>query len=168
MRKSLPLAPDAKPDKPITGKTVFWIMFAFFAVIIVVNLIMVTLAVKTFRGEDETKSYLQGLNYNDTLQQRREQDQLGWRADLKINDHAIILTIVDADHDPVEALTVTGLLKHPAETDLDVKLSFDQDGDGRYVASFPADVHGLRHLYTYARSDDGKTFNTRNDDLWLK
>ena len=36
----------------------------------------------TFSGEDERKSYLQGLTFNRTLAQRAEQARLGWRAEI--------------------------------------------------------------------------------------
>ena len=57
----------------LTGRGVLLILAGFFGVIILTNAIFITAAVRTFRGEDEAKPYLQGVEYNRTLVRRAEQ-----------------------------------------------------------------------------------------------
>ena len=67
-------------NRTLTGRGVLFWLALFFGVVILTNAIFVTAAVKTFRGEDEQKPYLQGIAYNQTLARRAEQVELGWRA----------------------------------------------------------------------------------------
>ncbi|HHL43976.1 MAG TPA: hypothetical protein ENJ42_10180 [Hellea balneolensis] len=154
--------------KQITGKHVFWTVVGFFFIVGLVNLYMIYQAVGTFRGEDTKQSYLQGLQYNQTLEARKLQNDLHWKAKLTIADHKISIKITKEDGTPIRGLQVSGLLKHPAETELDNALVFQDMGSGVYTATYDANIKGSRHLLTEARAADGTIFKTRNDELWLK
>ena len=73
---------DTQPKKQreLTGKHVLLMLVAFFGVIIVTNVIFINAAVTSFRGEDVKGSYRQGLEYNETLETRKSEGQLGWSA----------------------------------------------------------------------------------------
>ena len=58
--------PSSKSGK-LTGWHVFWIMLGFFGLMFTVNGIFLYHAITSFPGEDVKKSYLQGLDYNSTL-----------------------------------------------------------------------------------------------------
>ena len=148
----------------LTGKHVIFIIIGFFSVVFGVNAYMVTQSIKTYRGEDTKQSYRQGLAYNDTLQKRKAQRATGWSADIKIsNTQAITLTISDDNATQVRGLTVTGILKHPAETDLDLPLTFTQNPDGSYTAALKNAPAGKWYLTTKAQRSDGLVFDTRNE-----
>jgi len=68
--------------KPLTGRGVLTWLVGFFCIVIATNAIFITEAVKTFRGEDEQRPYLQGIAYNQTLAHRAEQGRLGWHASI--------------------------------------------------------------------------------------
>ena len=79
----------------------------------------------------------------------------------------ITMTILDTGDIPVRGLSITGLLKHPTETDLDTPLVFTSQADGSYVAALETSVIGKRFLTTKAATTDGFVFETKNE-LWLK
>ena len=73
---------NVRSKSQITGKHVLLGLMAFFGVVFAVNGVFLTYAIKSFPGEAVEKSYLQGVNYNDTLQRRQTQTDLGWTAQL--------------------------------------------------------------------------------------
>ncbi|MEE9273228.1 MAG: FixH family protein [Robiginitomaculum sp.] len=155
-----------KQEKELTGKHVLLIIIAIFGVVFAVNGYMVIQSVKTFRGEDTKQSYRQGLAYNGTLEHRAQQKATGWSADIDLGQaRTVSLTIIDENGTPVRGLTMTGLLKHPAETDLDIVLTFTQNAQGHYIASLPDDytLTGKRYLMTKAVRFDGLVFETKNE-----
>ena len=56
----------------LKGWHVLLILMAFFGVMFSVNGVFLYHAITSFPGEDVKKSYVQGLNYNDTLAVRAE------------------------------------------------------------------------------------------------
>ena len=155
--------------KEWTGWHVFFAVVIFFSIIIVANISMVTLGVKSFPGEDTKQSYRQGIEYNNAIAERKRQAATGWSADIEIKDKsAVVLKISDSSGVTVRGLRVTGMLKHPAETDRDSVLKFAQAADGTYIAPIDAALFGKQWLLvTSAKTTDGTKFDTHNE-LWLK
>ncbi|MBA4800830.1 MAG: FixH family protein [Euryhalocaulis sp.] len=120
--------------REIKGWHVLTMIVGFFAVTIAVNATFITLAVGTFRGEEESKSYRQGLAYNAVLERRAAQTELGWSAELESREGAVTLHIVDAQGAPVSGLNLAGAVKHPADAAHDHVLAFAYAGEGLYVA----------------------------------
>jgi nitrogen fixation protein FixH len=162
---------EAKPQikaKKWTGKHVLFAVIAFFGVIFAVNIAMVTLGIRSFPGEDTKQSYRQGLEYNKTIAAREAQIATGWNADITLQDNTITLHISDRTGQTIKGLRVTGVLKHPAETDKDVTLKFAQAASGSYIAPIDKALLGKQWLLlTSAHQTDGPKFNTRNE-IWLK
>ncbi len=127
----------------ITGRHVLTALISFFVVVAAVNVVFINFAVRTFPGEKEEKSYLQGLNYNDRLAARAAQDALGWsasidKAALAGGDVTIALSIVDRNGAPVSGLNVSAVLSRPASEVHDTVVSFRPIGRGEYEAVAPA------------------------------
>ncbi len=106
--------------RTLTGRGVLLWLALFFGVVILTDMIFVTVAVKTFRGEDEEKPYLQGIAYNQTLARRAEQARLGWHAVIaaeRMGDRGAVvdLDVVDATGAPKAGLILTGELRHPSD-----------------------------------------------------
>ncbi len=162
------MARARKSDWVLTGRHVIFICIGIFTVVGGVNAYMVMQSVKTFRGEDVKGSYRQGLAYNETLDKRTAQRASGWEADISIaNDNTLTLSIVDSGNIAVRGLTVTGLLKHPIDTDFDLPVTFANQSDGTYIANVDSTMAGKRWLITKAVTTDGFIFETRNE-IWLK
>ncbi len=126
-------------NKILTGRGVLFWLVGFFAVIFATNAIFITAAVKTFRGEDEEKPYLQGVAYNQTLEHRAEQAKLGWQASIAARRGAsgkvnIIVTLHRRDGVPQTRLAMTGELRHPADENRDRALRLSEISAGIYQA----------------------------------
>jgi len=125
--------------RKLTGRAVLLLLAGFFGVIFATNAIFITAAVRTFRGEDEAKPYLQGVEYNHTLARRAEQARLGWRAsigDQRLASGAVLLTIdvSQPDGKAPKGLSLTGELRHPADEHRDRTLHFAETAPGHFEA----------------------------------
>ena len=118
----------------LKGWHVLVAMVAFFTVIISVNAVFITLALGSFPGEDTPRSYVQGLAYNDVLEERRAQAELGWRASANLTADRVLVEVRDAADAPVQGLRLTGTLRHPADMELDRALTFTEVRAGVYAA----------------------------------
>jgi nitrogen fixation protein FixH len=129
--------------RPLTGRGVSLWLAGFFGLIIITNAIFITQAVKTFRGEDEQKPYLQGVQYNQTIAHRAEQARLGWRASidarrLPAGQVEILVELRHRDGSPETDAQLAGALRHPADENRDRALRFSQISSGLYQATIQA------------------------------
>jgi len=129
--------------KPLTGHGVLFWLGGFFGIIIATNAIFITEAVKTFRGEDEQKPYLQGVEYNQTLAHRAEQEKLGWHASIDAHRSPegkveILVALSHRDGSPETGALLGGELRHPADENRDRALRFSQISSGLYQATVEA------------------------------
>ncbi|OJT95820.1 MAG: hypothetical protein BGN82_01240 [Alphaproteobacteria bacterium 65-7] len=123
--------------KPLTGRGVLLLMAGFFGVILVTNLAFISLAVGSFRGEDEQKPYLQGVSYNQTIARRGEQARLGWSAQIdatRLASGQVRIDLVVRDRAGVgrEGLELTGLLRHPSDKNRDHTITLRPVSPGHY------------------------------------
>lgn len=123
----------------LTGRGVLVWLGAFFGLILVTNIVFITLAVRTFRGEDEQRPYLQGVEYNRALARRAEQARQGWQASIaasRLESGAVRATvsIAGSDGKPLSGVKLVGELRHPANENLDRPLRFHEVAPGHYEA----------------------------------
>jgi len=126
--------------KKLTGRGVLLMLAGFFGIIFLTNAIFITAAIRTFRGEDEAKPYLQGVEYNQTLAHRAEQARLGWHAtidDQRLPSGQVLLTVdvVQPDGKAPKGLVLTGELRHPADEHRDRTLHFAETTPGHFETS---------------------------------
>ena len=132
-------------NRPLTGRGVLLWLTAFFGLIIAVNVVFITLSVDTFRGEDEQKPYLQGVEFNRTLARRAEQTREGWHATIaaaRIPSGAVRIQVAlrRPDGAPQTGLTLNGELRHPMDETRDLPLTLKETQAGLYSA----DLRGVR------------------------
>lgn len=145
-------------QKELTGRHVLLMLLAFFGVMLAVNAYFTVAAVKTFRGEDVKRSYRQGLDYNQTLQQRAQQSELGWEVAANTNVLAdgtvdIILDFKNIDNRGIGSLVITGQLSHRVDSRFDQNITFQPIGGGRYKAR-KKDLEGPYILKALANQDN--------------
>lgn len=121
----------------LTGRGVLIWLLGFFGVIIVMNAYFVTVSSRTFRGEDEQKPYLQGVEYNQTLARHAEQSVLRWTAVITANrlpggDVRVEIQIHDKAGKPVRGSALAGELRHPADENRDRTLRLTETEPGIY------------------------------------
>ncbi|MEM8986882.1 MAG: FixH family protein [Pseudomonadota bacterium] len=146
----------------IKGRHVLIAFVAFFGVIISVNTVFITMAVRTFSGEEVPKSYLQGLNYNETLAERARQAALGWTAVAGFEaapdgGQRLVIAIEDRGGAPVRGLTVSGVVKRPVFEREDVAFAAAPEGSG-YAARLAALAPGIWEIDGAATAADGSVF----------
>ncbi|WP_417491905.1 FixH family protein [Maricaulis sp.] len=127
--------------KPLRGWHVLVMVLVFFGVTIGVNATFITLALKTFPGEDVPHSYVQGLEFNETIARRQAQDELGWTARFNAVDGALLLEVLDAGAAPVSGLALTGEMVHPDTTQA-CPLVFAEDRPGVYRVALACETAG--------------------------
>jgi len=125
--------------RTLTGRGVSLWLAGFFGIIFTTNAIFITEAIKTFRGEDEQLPYLQGVVYNQTLERRAKQAQLGWEASIAARRElsgkvSFVVDLYQKDGGPATGAAMTGELRHPADENLDRPLRFSEVSAGIYRA----------------------------------
>lgn len=105
--------------KPFTGRHMTAILVAFFAVVIAVNMLMATLAMRTFGGVVVQNSYVASQKYNEWLARAREQEKLGWAIEPSLDGERRVTVELG-----VSGAIVTGFARHPLGREADVPLRF--------------------------------------------
>lgn len=143
----------------IRGWHVLAALLAFFGVVIAVNAAFIVFAVGSFPGEDVRRSYLQGLEYNQRLAERRAQAALGWQADAAMvaadNGARIVVELRTRDGAPIQGASLRGELQWPTAARFDRDLRFEEAGEGRYVAPLGELPAGRWRLRAHAQRGDG-------------
>ncbi|MEE4210321.1 MAG: FixH family protein [Parvularcula sp.] len=138
-------------QKGLTGKQVLFAFVAFFTVVIVTDVVFVRLAVTSFPGEQEKKSYYQGLNYNETLAEKARQEDQGWRMQLvdvpeAEGDASVELRLIDRSGLPISAATVTGEIVRPTTERGRREIVFTASPNGVYRSDIGAIERGVWDL----------------------
>ena len=137
--------------------------------VIATNAWFIFLSVKSFRGEDEQRPYLQGVSYNQTLARRAEQKAQHWHAEISVAAGGadivrLRLKVARPDGAPVENLQLQGELRHPADEYRDRILALRAVAPGIYEAKIVGAGKGWRDALI--RTDAGTPFEMERR-LWL-
>lgn len=145
-------------SKPLRGVHVFWMVFAFFAVILASDVLFIVNAVRSFPGEQVKNSYVLGLAYNDEAAFRARQAKLGWTAQAGVQNEGgaiLVVRLAKADQSPLGGLSVAAGY-HVAGTGGDVlQLALIERNPGEYAAPFPVAAPAKIDLTIQARHDAG-------------
>ncbi|WP_300975281.1 FixH family protein [Sphingomonas sp. LHG3406-1] len=114
-----------------TGLHMTALLCGFFAVVIAVNLLMASFAVRTFGGVVVENSYVASQKYNDWLAEAERQAKLGWsvKADIAQDRRVLLAT-------SVEGAGASAIASHPLGRQPDVSLRFHREG-GKLVSDMP-------------------------------
>lgn len=123
---------DITTEKPLKGRHVLLWFLSFFALMFAVNGVFLYNAITSFPGEDVEKSYLQGLNYNEVLNARASQADLGWRAEIGTIDGDLVFRLEDEAGAPISGKSVSALLRRLATTQADTPVALDAATSGEY------------------------------------
>ncbi|MAK62117.1 MAG: hypothetical protein CMK09_14185 [Ponticaulis sp.] len=161
----------AKAKGRLTGYHVLFILLGFFGVMVAVNVAFTVFAVKSFPGEQVEKSYLQGLNYNQTLEDRAHQAEMGINTQIGLEANTgetieLISVWTDSSGNGLSNLAVNAQLIRPASEDGKLNLTLDPVGNGRYTASIPELSAGSWKIQMVATTTDGDTLTAEKSVLW--
>lgn len=147
--------------REINGYHVAGIFGGAFAVIIAVNAVLATQAVRTFPGLEVKNSYVASQSFD---ADRAAQEALGWTARLALDGSALRLDIADGVG-PVEARIFGAKLGRKTFAADDRVLEFRRAPEA-FVAEVPELEPGAWHLWLEAEAADGTVFRQRLD-LWV-
>lgn len=154
----------------LRGGHVLAVLLLFFGAIIAINVAFAVAAVRTFPGEDERRSYTQGLHYNDVLAERRAQAAIGWTARSALMRSAtgarLIVRLHDRNEQPVTDAALSGVLRWPPNETGDRVLTFVEQGEGVYVADLSTLAPGRWNLRARAADADGKARDFEAELTW--
>lgn len=121
-----------------------WIFVGFMLLVVAVNAVMATLAVRTFPGLQTEDAYNKGLRYNETIAAGREQAARGWRMNLDVKPASttggegsrqatVTVRILDRHGQPLDRLEIDAVLQRPAVSGFDQALRLEPQGGGVYA-----------------------------------
>jgi len=118
-----------------TGRHMSATICAFFAVVIAVNLLMATMAARSFGGTVVDNSYVASQHFNRWLGEADAQRQKGWAVTVSREGGNVVLRVSG-----VTTARIDAVAQHPLGVLPEVPLHFEAMGGGRYrsVATLPA------------------------------
>lgn len=117
-----------------TGGHMLAIFVVGFGIVIGVNLYMASAATSTFNGVVVENSYVASQNYNEWLEQAREQDKLGWSArSERLPDGRLAITTNGVP----QYATVRAIIDHPLGKHESQDIALSRKGENGLVSLEP-------------------------------
>ncbi|HLH96408.1 MAG TPA: FixH family protein [Xanthobacteraceae bacterium] len=158
----------SEPIQPreLTGRMVLACLVGFFAIVMAVNAVMMTAAVKTFAGLADDSPYLAGLAFEQEIVAARAQQALHWQVQGKIvwtedGQARLELSARDANGSPLPGLTATATLVHPTDRSLDHDLAMTEVAAGQFRGETMSDPGNWDLVIELARGGE-RQFRSRN------
>ncbi len=144
--------------KPLTGRKVFAIFAAAFALIIGVNLFMAWNAIGTFPGLETKNAYVANQTFD---AERKAQEALGWETSAAIEGTTVQLTILGPDGKPARVEKIEGTIGRATQRTDDQDLAFRANEFGVHVAVVDPLDFGKWELRYTATAANGTPFRQR-------
>lgn len=129
---------------PRKSRWIPWVFVGGFLLVVAVNAIMITLAVKSFTGLTTTEPYTKGLRFNDQIREAEVYERLGWTIAARFRPTgtrlgAVEIRLADRGGAALTGAVVNAEFSRPVEKGHDFTLTLRAAGNGRYVgnAEFP-------------------------------
>lgn len=157
----------------LTGYHVLFMLLGFFGIMIIVNVIFTVYAVRSFPGEQVEQSYIQGLNYNQALEDRARQEELGWTSQVGLeatgDGSAMLITNwLDEFDNGLTQLSVSATLTRPASDEGQYVLDLSANGPGRYEAILTDLPSGVWNAEITAQTPEGETVTAHKTLTWTR
>jgi nitrogen fixation protein FixH len=162
-----PAASGWRTDGRLSGRTVLFSLIGFFAVVIGVNITMMTLAISTMPGTEVESPYLAGIKYNSEISAARAQDARGWRMTSHVDragDGRAVVTIEARDRDgtPLTGLALSVRLARPADWRADRAFTLGERSAGRYSGEAGDVAAGIWDVEVEADRGGERLFRSKN------
>lgn len=123
-----------RQSKAFTGYHMAAILILFFGIVILVNLTMASLAVRSFGGTVVDNSYVASQSYNRWLAEAGRQERLGWTIKTARREDRRLTIAIDSIDDRQNGFSVTAKAVHPLGRAQDIVLVMAPQGSGRFVS----------------------------------
>lgn len=141
------------------GRKIFGYFVAFFGVILLVNIIMVFLAVKTQPELQTENAYEKGLKYNQAADISLKEKQLGYKGNIKIkslsgNRIELIFNYKNKNSEKITKAEVSAIIYRNSADAEDINLKLKEINGGGYQAEVALPKSGSWQIQITA--NDGK------------
>lgn len=144
---------SARAPRRFTGWHMTAIFIGFFAVVVGVNILMATLAVRGFGGTVVDNSYVASQNYNRWLAEARRDAALGWRvAAMRGADGRVLVSVTGANGAPWQGSLSAEATPVVARGAM-VRLAFEPVGPGRWRSRVAAPLGRHRLMILLVQGD---------------
>jgi nitrogen fixation protein FixH len=163
---SQPGKPKPK-SKPLTGRKVFFMLVAFFGVVIGVNLVMMRFAIQTLPGTEVDSAYSASLAYGKEIVAAHDQNVRNWKVDARVErsgQGGATLQIEARDNNgrPMSGLKFQGRFERPTDRRADLPVSLAEVGIGIYRGSALAIAPGQWDLVLEGVAAGQRMFLSKN------
>ena len=157
------------PDtpKPLTGRMVFFLLTAFFGVVIGVNLVMMKFAIQTLPGTEVDSAYSASLAYEKEIAAAHDQNARNWHVDARVQrgpDGGATLQVEARDNNgrPVSGLKFQGRFERPTDRRADQAVTLAETGIGIYSGNAALIAPGQWDLVLQGDTAGRRMFLSRN------
>ena len=117
-------------QKPLRGRQVFLMFLAFFGVIVTVNMIFMTYALKTHSGVVTDKPYEKGLAHDAYL--AKAQSQPKWNTGFTFENNILRVSLKNEENEPLNSANVNVYFMRPIKSGDDFTMQMRYVGGGIY------------------------------------
>ena len=153
--------------RPLTGRMVFFMLVAFFGVVIGVNLVMMRLAIQTLPGTEVDSAYSASLAYEKQITAARDQNARNWKVDAHVErfgQSGATLQVEARDNNgrPMSGLKFQGRFERPTDRRADLPVTLAEVGIGIYRGSAVTIAPGQWDLVLEGVSAGQRMFLSKN------
>ena len=157
----------AQPSRPITGRMVFFMMVAFFGVVIGVNVIMMRLAIQTLPGTEVDSAYSASLAYQKEITTAQAQSARNWKVEAHVERSGqggatLLVEARDNLGRPMSGLKFQGRFERPTDRRADLAVSLAEVGIGIYRGNAEAVAPGQWDLVVEGVAGGQRLFLSKN------
>ena len=154
-------------SRPLTGHMVFFMLVAFFGVVIGVNLVMMRLAIQTLPGTEVDSAYSASLAYEKQIVAARDQNARNWKVDAHVarsGQGGATLQIEARDNSgrSISGLKFQGRFERPTDRRADLPVILTEVGIGIYRGSAGTIAPGQWDLVLEGISAGQRMFLSKN------
>jgi nitrogen fixation protein FixH len=156
-----------RSPKPLTGRGVFALLFAFFGVVIGVNLVMMKFAIQTLPGTEVDSAYSASLAYEGEIAAARDQNARDWQVVAHVQrdpDGGATLRVEARDNNgrPMTGLNFRGRFERPTDRRADQAATLAETGIGVYRGSASPIAPGQWDLVLQGDAAGRRMFLSKN------
>jgi len=157
----------SQAPRPLTGRMVFFMLVAFFGVVVGVNLAMMRFAVQTLPGTEVDSAYSASLAYEKQITAARDQNARKWKVDAHLERSGqggatLQIEARDSSGRPMSGLTFQGRFERPTDRRADLPVALAEVGIGVYRGSAPAIAPGQWDLVLEGVAAGQRMFLSKN------